>query len=91
MKQADPSVSSPGPAFGFTSLKVTAARIDDPSVYAVVVGSQCWCMQSDDEPTMIVVGPGASDDKLQRMAERFAYPLQKLVELRAAQAVAGAA
>jgi len=91
MQQADQSVASPEPAFGFANREVIAVRIDDPTVYARPFDSQCWLMQSDDEPTMIVVGPGASDDKLQRMAERFAYPLQKLVDLRAAQAAAGAA
>lgn len=91
MQQAFEIVASHEPTGGFTNREVIAVRIDDPEVYARPFDSQCWHMQSDDEPTMIVVGPHASDDALHRMSERFAYPLQKLVDLRAAQAAAGAA
>lgn len=91
MQQADESLASTANFGSFGSKEVIAVRIDDPRVYAWPFDSQCWQMQGEDEPTMIVVGPRAKDASLARMASRFDIPLQQLVDLRAAQAVGGAA
>ncbi len=91
MQQAEESVASAANAVSFWNKEVIAVRIDDPRVYGWPIGSQCWHMQWDDDPTLIVVGPRAKDSSLEYMAGRFGVPLQQLVDLRAAQAVAGAA
>lgn len=91
MKQAEESVAIAADAGSFWNREVIAVRIDDSRVYAWPFDSQCWHMQSDDDPTMIVVGPRAKDSSLEYMANRFSVPLQQLVDLRAAQAIGGAA
>lgn len=43
----------------------------------------CRCEQADGEPLFLVVGLSASDDALQRMADRFGVDLGELRRVRA--------